>query len=65
MNSTQRTSIMHTRWHIVQEELLLELQTEIGALTPKLAKLVHILEWARIEEFVKTIQGTQPSSENQ
>ena len=53
MNTTQRTEILQ-RWRIVQEELMPELRTEVGALTPKLAKLVHILEWARIEELVST-----------
>ncbi len=27
------------------------------ALTPKLVKLAHILEWVRIEEFVSTNRG--------
>jgi hypothetical protein len=42
------------RWRIVQEELMPELRNEVGALTPKLARLVHILEWVRIEEFVSS-----------
>jgi hypothetical protein len=29
-----------------------ELKTEIGPLTAKLEKLIHVLEWVRIEEFV-------------
>ena len=40
------------RWNVVQHELLGKLQDELGALTPKLEKLVHTLEWVRIEEFV-------------
>ena len=40
------------RWQIVQHELMPELTSQIGALTPKLEKLIHILEWVRIEEFV-------------
>jgi len=28
------------------------LKIEIGSLTPKLEKVVHLLEWTRIEEFV-------------
>ena len=51
MNTTQRTEIMQ-RWQTIQHELLPELRTEIGSLTPKLEKVVHLLEWARIEEFV-------------
>ncbi len=31
-----------------------ELRNEVGALTPKLLKLVHILEWVRFEEFVSS-----------
>jgi hypothetical protein len=38
----------HARWRIVQEELMPELRHEVGTLTPKLVKLVHILEWVRI-----------------
>ena len=30
-----------------------ELETRWGALTPKLERLIHILDWVRIEEFVK------------
>lgn len=45
------------RWRIVQEELILELRHEAGALTPKLTRLVHILEWIRIEEFVSSTWG--------
>ena len=56
MNTTQRNGIMQ-RWRIVQNELMPELRHEIGALTPKLVKLVHILEWVRIEEFVSSSWG--------
>ena len=56
MNTTQRDGIMQ-RWNIIQHELMPELRHEVGALTPKLAKLVHILEWVRIEEFVSSTWG--------
>jgi hypothetical protein len=42
------------RWNIIQHELLPELRHELGALTPKLERVIHILEWVRIEEFTKT-----------
>ena len=29
-----------------------ELRHEVGALTPKLERVIHTLEWVRIEEFV-------------
>jgi len=51
MNHTHRTGILQ-RWTIIQYELLPELKGEVGSLTPKLEKLIHILEWVRIEEFV-------------
>jgi hypothetical protein len=51
MNTIQRELIMQ-RWNIIQSELLPELHTVIGALTPKLEKLIHILEWVRIEELL-------------
>ena len=40
------------RWQTIQHELMPELRTEVGSLTPKLEKVVHLLEWTRIEEFV-------------
>ena len=51
-NTTQRELIMQ-RWNVVQGELLPELKEELGALTPRLEKLIHTLDWVRIEEFVK------------
>ena len=53
MNATQRTGIMQ-RWKIIQHELIPELRTGVGSLTPKLEKVIHTLEWARIEEFIST-----------
>jgi hypothetical protein len=50
MDSTQRTKLMQ-RWTVVQHELMAELRLEVGALTPKLEKLIHMLEWVRLEEF--------------
>jgi hypothetical protein len=51
MNSTQRALILQ-RWTVVQRELMPELKDEIGPLTAKLQKVIHTLEWVRIEEFV-------------
>jgi hypothetical protein len=42
------------RWQVIQHELMPELRMEVGALTPKLEKVIHTLEWARIEEFIST-----------
>ena len=39
------------RWNVLQYELIPELKRECGGLTPKLEKLVHILDWVRIEEW--------------
>ena len=41
------------RWQTIQGQLIPALHQEIGLLTPKLEKLIHILEWSRIEEFVQ------------
>lgn len=41
------------RWNVIQHELLPELRDEVGALTPKLEKVIHVLEWVRIEEFTE------------
>ncbi len=51
MNVTSRALLMQ-RWTVVQDELLPELINAVGALTPKLEKVIHILEWVWIEEFV-------------
>ncbi len=40
------------RWQVVQHELIPGLESELGGLTPKLEKLIHTLEWVRLEEFV-------------
>ncbi|MFN4065577.1 MAG: transposase [Parazoarcus communis] len=41
------------RWHVVQFELIPELEERWGALSLRLERLIHILDWVRIEEFVK------------
>lgn len=51
MNTTQRNGIMQ-RWQVIQHELMPELRNEVGALTPKLEKVIHTLEWVRVEEFI-------------
>lgn len=50
MNTIQRPLIMQ-RWQVLQYDLMPELRQQCGALTPKLEKLVHILDWVRIEEW--------------
>lgn len=45
------------RWNIIQHELIPELRSEAGALTPKLEQVAHTLEWVRIEEFVSSTWG--------
>ena len=56
MDTTQRAGLLQ-RWSVVQEELIPELGREVEGLTPRLTKLIHTLEWARIEEFVPAWQG--------
>lgn len=51
MNTSRRALIMQ-RWNVIQHELLPELRIDVGTLTPKLEKVIHTLEWVRIEEFV-------------
>jgi hypothetical protein len=50
MNATHRELILQ-RWNVIQQDLIPELRNDVGPLTPKLEKLIHILEWVRIEEF--------------
>jgi len=53
MNATRRELIMQ-RWNVIQHELLPELRNEVGTLTPKLEKVIYVLEWVRIEEFTES-----------
>lgn len=50
MNATQRDLNMQ-RWNVVQHELIPELRHDVGSLTPRLERVIHTLEWMRIEEF--------------
>ena len=50
MNATERELIMQ-RWNVVQHELIPALRSAGFTLTPKLEKVIHTLEWVRIEEF--------------
>jgi len=56
MNATRRDLILQ-RWNVIQHELMPELRHDCGALTPKLEKLVHILDWVRIEEWTQAWLG--------
>jgi hypothetical protein len=56
MDATQRAGLLQ-RWFLIQEEILPDLGREVEGLTPRLEKLIHTLEWARIEEFVPAWQG--------
>lgn len=51
MNATRRDLILQ-RWHVIQHEVLPELKQGLGPTTPKLERLIHMLEWVRIEEYV-------------
>ena len=51
MDTTQRGLIMQ-RWSVIQQELMPELRSGVGPLTPRLEKVIHTLEWVRIEEKV-------------
>jgi len=53
MNSNERHLIMQ-RWSLLQSEILPCFNDDFGTLTPKLEKLIHILELTRIEDFVRS-----------
>jgi hypothetical protein len=42
MDATRRDLIMQ-RWNVIEQDLLPELYDQVGALTPKLEKLIYIL----------------------
>ncbi|HKF94713.1 MAG TPA: transposase [Gammaproteobacteria bacterium] len=50
MNATRPALIMQ-RWNALQYDVLPELRAEVGVVTPKLERVIYVLEWARIEEF--------------
>ncbi len=49
MNATERDLILQ-RWNLVHHELVPQLGAELGGLTPPLERVIHALEWVRIEE---------------
>jgi len=49
INTTQRAGTMQG-WQVVQYELMPELRSELVSLSSQLEKMVHTLEWVRIEE---------------
>lgn len=51
MDATRRDLILQ-RWDMIQQELLPFLHTDIGPLTPKLERVIYVLDWVRIEEIV-------------
>ena len=55
MNSTERALIAQ-RWSLLQIEILPYFNDAIGTLTPKLEKLIHVLELTRIEDFVRSFR---------
>lgn len=56
MNSSERELIMQ-RWSLLQTEILPGFNDDFGTLTPKLEKLIHILELTRIEDFVRSYRS--------
>lgn len=58
MDATSRELIMQ-RWSVIQDELLPQLKIEVGAPTPKLERVIHILEWVDrgIRRFVLVRAG--------
>ncbi|WGZ96040.1 MAG: hypothetical protein QJT81_08715 [Candidatus Thiothrix putei] len=55
MNSTERALIAQ-RWSLLQIEVLPCFNDAFGTLTPKLEKLIHVLELTRIEDFVRSFR---------
>lgn len=53
MEHLTQSDLILQRWRVIQYELIPDLRHEVGGLSPKLEKLIHLLEWVRIEEFLK------------
>lgn len=56
MNSTKRTALMQ-QLLTVQHELLPQLGKELETLTPKLEKLIHVLDWVEMAAFFPSRYG--------
>ncbi len=56
MNNSFRTTYS-PYWLAVQSELLPMKEAELEAFTPVLAKIIRVLEWVRVEEFVRGSLG--------
>ncbi len=53
-NAIQRDTILQ-RWTAVQAEPLPQLRVEFEGLTPRLERVIHTLEWVRIEAFTRSV----------
>lgn len=53
MNAIGHETILQ-RWNVVQHELMPQLKEELGGLTPRLERVIHTLEWVRVEEFTRS-----------
>lgn len=56
MNAT-RPALLMQRWNAVQYDVLPELRADVGVVTPRLERVIYVLEWARIEEFADSWDG--------
>ena len=56
-NESKCTPKFLQRWSSVQQTLVPEIAEQLGALTPKLEQIIHVLEWVRVEEFVQQPYG--------
>ncbi len=59
MNSIRSEFIMQ-RWNFIQYDQIHELNIELGAMSPKLECVIHILDWVRIEEFTGPLTIPSP-----
>lgn len=53
MNTTARAQIAQ-RWNQMQTEILPCFRNDLGIVTPKLEKLIYVLELTRIEDFIRS-----------
>ena len=56
MHAIERERILQ-RWNAVQYELMPQMRAELEGLTPRLERLIHTLEWVRVEDFVECNDG--------
>ncbi|MES3020282.1 MAG: hypothetical protein V4857_01735 [Pseudomonadota bacterium] len=58
--SPTRPALILQRWNAIQYDVLPQLRAEVGVVTPKLERVIYVLERARIEDFADDTWASIP-----